>query len=79
MIMEFIDILAAISIGIPVTIIAGLGIYFWNDEKHKWNEGKCPDCGENWHLLKIAHNGDRVYACKHDHMCVISFHNIDKL
>jgi len=39
-----------------------------------WNNGKCPHCGEEWHLDRID-TTSRTYHCDNGHYCILSNYN----
>lgn len=77
--MESVNILVVATLSITGTIMVGLCMFYWKEEKKIWNKGKCPDCKCDWELTGIDYNGDRLYSCKNNHRCKISYHDIDKL
>lgn len=70
--------------GIVVISLAGLVptscvLYFYNEERKKWNKGICSKCNEPWEFVGYDWEGERIYVCKDNkHMCEISFNTIDK-
>lgn len=56
-------------------IVAGwiICIYAINREKKRWNNGKCPECGEEWEMFDMDSQGGRMYKCKNDHRCICTY------
>ena len=46
-------------------------------EKKNWNNGKCPECGEQWIRYDTDSQGGRLHRCKNWHSCDITY-NVDK-
>lgn len=62
------------SISVLVLII----IYARTQEKKKWNNGHCSQCGSKWKMFSKDSQGGRMYKCGNGHYCNCSY-NIDKI
>lgn len=68
--------LCASTFVVTGSILTGLSIHFWKEENKKWNNGKCPECSEQWLFIGYDEYDNRLYTCG-KHSCLISFKNID--
>lgn len=74
--MEPITALTISTVAVTGSIITGLSIYFWKQEKKAWNNGNCPHCNKPWKFIGFDEHADsRVYTCG-KHVCEISFKSI---
>lgn len=46
-------------------------------EKKRWNNGICPECGEQWMEYDMDSQGGRLYRCENWHSCDITY-EVDK-
>ena len=60
-------ILGLLGILLIVCIYVASMAYFVYSEEKKWNNGKCPKCGEPWEFYRHSIDGI-TYKCKNNHM-----------
>ena len=74
--MEPITALAISTVTVTGSIITGLSVFFWKQEKKAWNKGNCPKCGEPWEFIGFDEHTDyKLYSCG-KHICEITFESI---
>jgi hypothetical protein len=70
-------IFSYILLGAFISFVTFGVIWVRHMEKKDWNNGVCPICNNPWEIRGLDSWGDRLYVCKCNHHCWISY-NVDK-
>lgn len=63
------------AIAIAIILAVAFVFYMATLDDRNWNNGKCPDCGESWELIKEvpghgANEGAEIWRCPRCHKTI---------
>lgn len=64
-----------IVIGVMIILVVMFIINVITQDSRRWNDGKCPDCGESWEFVKEipshhANEGAEIWRCPRCHKTI---------
>lgn len=64
-----------IAIAIVIVLVVAFIISVATQDNRRWNDGKCPNCGESWELVKEipghgANESAEIWQCGHCHKTI---------